>query len=211
MNWIFDPRSLPARMILSTIFVVVITALTVGLPAIWVIRGQLVLQAWEQLEHGQSTVKALYTARQVELSNLATLVAQRPTVQDLLVQENPAALQEYLSTLRLGAAVDHILICGRDRQLIGHSGSAVPANICQANPLPEFYRVPGDDHPRVMLTATHPLSLDGSRLGQVMVTRDLDQEFIDKLQLETGMDQTLLVEVRQLLPVWKPKLGSWLT
>jgi PAS domain S-box-containing protein len=195
-------------MILSTIFVVVLTALTVGLPAIWVIRGQLMLQAWEQLQRGQSTVQALYEARQTELTNLATLVAQRPNLQEMLVQDNPAALQEYLSTLRLGATVDHILVCSLDQQLIGHSGSAVPENICQTNPLPALYRVPGTDPPLVMLTASHPLTVDGSRLGQVLVARDLDQEFVNDLRLETGIDQTLLVDEQAVASSLEADLGQ---
>ncbi|HLE16372.1 MAG TPA: ATP-binding protein [Anaerolineales bacterium] len=194
MKRFFDPRSLPSRMILSTIFVVVITALTVGLPAIWVVRGQLMLQAWEQLQRAQTTVQALYEARQIELSNLATLIAQRPTLQDLLIQENRAALQEYLSTLRVGAAVDHLLLCDPDRRPIGSSGSALPADLCRGETIPALYRLPGGNFPGLLLTATHPLIVDGRRLGLVVIANDIDQEFIDEMRLETGIEQTLLMD-----------------
>jgi PAS domain S-box-containing protein len=181
-------------MILSTVFVVVITALTVGLPAIWVIRGQLVLQAWEQLQRGRQTVLALYASQQDDLANLATLVAERPTLHTLLVQEHLAELQEYLGALRLGAGVDHILLCGLDQKVIGHSGSDFPDDICAMNQLPALYRLPGEDPGRIILAASHPIIAGSEELGQVLLARDIDQEFINDLQPETGIEQTLLVD-----------------
>jgi PAS domain S-box-containing protein len=196
MKRIFDPRSLPARMIFSTIFVVVITALTVGLPAIWVIRGQLQLQAWEQLRRGQKTVETLYQARQAELAHLAGLLSQDPDLPELLIREDRTALQDYVEALRSHTAVDLVVVCDRNRQPAAFSGSAMPAGLCQAESPPAFYRSAGDPPGNLLLLISRPLLSEGRRLGLILVAADLDQEFIEAMSQATGLEQTLLVDGR---------------
>ena len=87
-----DLRSLPIQMILSFIALVLLTAAATGVPAIWLIRNQLERQAWAQVEQGRRAAQALYAARQNELISLATLTAQRPTLRELLKQQDQAAL-----------------------------------------------------------------------------------------------------------------------
>ena len=82
----FGFHSLSAQMILSFIALVLLTAVTAGAPAIWLLRDQLERQAWAQVEQGRRATQALYAAWQSDVADLATLTAQRPTLRDLLAR-----------------------------------------------------------------------------------------------------------------------------
>ena len=53
MKTLFDTRKLSTQLIVAFIAVVLLTAATVGLPAIWVLQNQFDRQAWSQVEQGQ--------------------------------------------------------------------------------------------------------------------------------------------------------------
>ena len=76
--------SLAAQMMLALAALALLSALAVGLPAIWLVRNQLQSQAWAQVQQGLQASRALYDAQQNELAGLATLTAQRPTLAALL-------------------------------------------------------------------------------------------------------------------------------
>jgi len=112
-------------MITSFIVVVMLTAVTVGVPAIWLLQNQLEQQAWSQVEQGQRAVISLYAAKYLEVQNLAILTAQRPTLRALLEQKDFAELTEYLKTLQNGANVDLIDVC-TSQQIVTASQSYIP-------------------------------------------------------------------------------------
>ena len=62
-----DPYSLSAQMILSFVALVFLTALAIGLPAIFLIRDQLTRQAWAQVEQGGRATQALYASSRSEI------------------------------------------------------------------------------------------------------------------------------------------------
>ena len=78
MDKVFVTRRLSTRIITALIAVVLLTAIAVGVPAIYMLRYQLDRQAWDQVEQGQRVAIALYAAHHRETQNLATLTAQRP-------------------------------------------------------------------------------------------------------------------------------------
>ena len=49
-------------MIISSIALVLLTAAAAGLPAIWLIRGQLERQVWTQIEQGGRVMQMVYAA-----------------------------------------------------------------------------------------------------------------------------------------------------
>jgi C4-dicarboxylate-specific signal transduction histidine kinase len=104
-------NSLPVQMILSFMGLVLLMAAAAGAPAIWLLNRQLEQQAWAQVEQGNRATRALYTATQKEIENLATLTAQRPTLHRLLAQGERSALISYLQTLKNGAGLDLIRVC----------------------------------------------------------------------------------------------------
>ena len=117
-------------MIAAFIAIVILASVTVGIPAIWLLQNQLERQAWEQVEQGQRVTTSLKTSHYKEIVNLATLTAQRPTLQELLVQNEIAELTDYLITLQKGAGSDQIAICDPEGHLVATTNSSIPETVC---------------------------------------------------------------------------------
>ena len=189
-----ERRSLPAQLILSFFGVVILTAITIGLPAIWLIRTQLERQAWSQVERVRLTTKAVYAAQLSHILDHANLAAQRPSFQQLLAQENRPALEEYLGALQVGAGLDHIILCDINHNLIAHTGGEFPANICTTGTNETYDFAIDERKNQVILTASSPIAVEEINFGRMVVGVDLDQDFITQMRNETGLDQTVLVK-----------------
>jgi PAS domain S-box-containing protein len=191
----FALNSLPIQMILSFIALVLLTAAAAGLPAIWLIRGQLERQAWAQVEQGSRAAQALYAAQKSELANLATLTAQRPTLHQLLAQADQAALSDYLRALQSSAELDLAVVCDSDYQPVAQ-GEIVPSEIpCFGETSPQFCIVPARPAFEIWLLAAHLIQGEGvTPLGTVIVGLALDDAFTAQMRTQTGLEHTLLVE-----------------
>jgi hypothetical protein len=168
-----EPHSLRAQMIVSFIGLVILTAAAAGLPAIWLIRGQLERQAWAQVEQGGRAAQALYTARQNEMASLATLTAQRPTLRNLLLQGERDPLLAYLGPLQASAALDLILICDSQNRLVVRVGETVADVPCTSETASGFQVLSAGNASEIWLAATQsiPGSGDGWQ-GSVTVGPD---------------------------------------
>jgi len=192
------PRhSLAAQLMLSLAALALLSALAVGLPAIWLVRSQLQSQAWAQVQQGLQASRALYDAQQNELAGLATLTAQRPTLAALLREGDADALLAYLDTLRQGADLDLIAVCGAAGEPLAQ---VAPAN---ADLLPSLCDLPVGSHvlttqpsgvlPQVWLAAAQRLAgEDDAEPALVVVARWLDQATMQEMRSQTGLDHTLL-------------------
>lgn len=189
-----DLHSLPVQIILSFIGLVLLTAMAVGLPAIWLINTQLERQAWEQVDQGSQAAQALYTARQNELINLATLTAQRPTLQELFRQDSPEAMAAYLSTLQEGADLDLALICDANRQIFAAAGPEISDTLCRSDRPAGFLIA---DTFQIWLLAAHSIESTAST-GQVIVGLHLNDTFARQMQAQTGLGHNLLLNNRPL-------------
>ncbi|MBI1882017.1 MAG: hypothetical protein HYR94_27895 [Chloroflexi bacterium] len=122
-------NTLRAQLLLSFILLVLLSAVAIGLPAIWLLRDQLDRQAWAQVDQGSRAARALYAAKQNEVAGLAVLTAQRPSLRELLLQADQTELLSYLRTLQTGAMLDLILVCTPDGRTIAQVGHEFPPNI----------------------------------------------------------------------------------
>ncbi len=189
-----DLHSLRTQLILSFIGLVLLTAAAVGLPAIWLIRTQLERQAWAQVEQGRRAAQSLYIAQQNELTSLARLTAQRPTLRQLLAQGEPAPLAAYLETLQSGAGLDLIIICDSNQKLLAYVGETIPESLCQAEAMSWFQIVPDESGVQVWLLATQLIGHESpGQPEQVVVGLQLDNDFARQMQTETGLEHSLLV------------------
>ena len=194
-----DPHSLLARMILSFVAPVLLTAVAIGLPSIYLIHDQLERQAWAQVEQGRRATQALYEAEQSRVSQRATLTAERPTLRELLADEEQAALLAYLQTLQSGARLDVMLICdSAQRPVVCTVDSAADA-LCAASVTGGFHTVATDLTRPVWLLAAQPISDAASggkvgSLGSVVVGIVLNENFARQMQTQTGLEHTLLVD-----------------
>lgn len=129
-------------MILSFIALVLLTAAAAGLPAIWLIHGQLNRQAWAQVEQGSRAARALYAARQSEVMGLAILTAQRPTLRELVMQGERVVLSAYLRTLQAGAGLDLVLVCDSDHRVAAQAGEVISDGVCRFGKPTGFHILP---------------------------------------------------------------------
>ena len=188
-----DHYSLPVQMVLSQVAVILLAAAAIGLPSIWLIRWQLDRQAWALVDQGGSTTRALLAARQSDLTNLAILTAQRPTLVELLEQGDPRALKDYLRTLQTGAGLDFVLLCGPDQRPAAQAGQVVPGGACQDSTSPIVDSTAPQQAPRAWLQAAQPIRLSLAESGtlKVVVGQALDGEFAGQIRDQTGLEQTI--------------------
>jgi len=202
----FNWRTLPVQMIASFTGLVLLTAAAVGVPAIWLIWNQLDRQAWAQVAQAHRAAQALYAVQQSEISGLATLTAQRPTLTRLLNQQAQAPLQTYLRTLQEGAGLELVLICTANHQILAQAGQRQRDDFCNA-PATTTRVITGPDGPQIWLLAGHSLP----QQREVVVGITLNNSFATQMQTETGLEHTLWVDdqiVATSLP--GPRQTTWL-
>lgn len=183
-------------MIISFILVSILTTAAVGFPAIWLIREQLDRQAWSQVEQGQMAALALYQAKQVEIDNLAQLFAQRPTLQELLINQNWIALETYLGTLRSGADLDLVTVCpipslSDFSSIQATDAGTLPGDLCVSWTNGGYQVILSNSPPEVWLTAVKRVEGASGHQADVLVGMRLDDQFTRELSDQTGIDHTL--------------------
>jgi len=179
-------------MIIAFISIVVLTSATVVIPAIWLLQSQLNRQAWAQVEQGQRATISLYSSQTREVLNLAILTAQRPTLQELLEQNDNAALINYLVTLQHGAGIDKILICDSSDQLVATTDPKIPTSVCHDWNTGNYHYDPSI--PQVCITGHQAIENSAGYLGEAFVCKSLDNDFTIQLRDETGLEQILWIE-----------------
>ena len=200
-------RSLSTQLVLSSVALVLLAVTAVGAPAIWLIREQMSRQAWSQVAQGSRASLALYAARETQVADLAVLTAQRPTLHDLVIQEEEEALSVYLDTLRTGAGLDLMAVCGSGREKAAMAGKPVAVDVCRYRGADGFHVMPPGSNPRVWLLAGHPISAGGADLGEVVVGTAVDDKFALEISDQTGLEHTLLVDGDPLATSFLPNLG----
>jgi PAS domain S-box-containing protein len=198
-------RSLSARVVAASVGTIVVTALAFGIPAYHLIHTGLGQQAWSHAADGGRATLALLGAEKNRLSDMATLTAQRPTLQQLLREGDgrgeiylgpTPSLGAYLQDFQAHADLDILVV--RDAV-----GEALAGGGWSQLPFEEgvtFYPLdvpPGDtpDGPALALIASHPVrDVQSDRLlGYVTVGIILDDAFVRHLEDETGFGQSIVM------------------
>ncbi|HSF79677.1 MAG TPA: ATP-binding protein [Anaerolineales bacterium] len=189
-SW-FDIRSFPVQIILGFIGIALLTSLIAGLPAIWLIRQQLQSQAWSQIDQGQRAVQAIYAAQKSEIASSARLIAQRPTLRNLIAQGDQQVLQAYLHTLQEGEELDVILVCSPDDRPVVMTTSLPPEVQCSPHAEEPFYYI---DEPtrQLWLLAGRQIEDVQNTLGRVVVGIRLDNAFAEQMHQQTGLEHAIL-------------------
>jgi PAS domain S-box-containing protein len=158
------------------------------------IREQMGRQAWSQVEQGSRASLALYAANRSEVTDLAVLTAQRPTLRDLVNRGEAEILSSYLDTLRTGAGLDLMVVCTSGRQRVAQAGKAIATDVCRDRGAGGFHVMPVGSFPRVWLLAVHPIAAEVADLGEVIVGTAVDDAFATGISDQTGLEHTLLVD-----------------
>jgi two-component system phosphate regulon sensor histidine kinase PhoR len=192
MKSFFDFRNLLVQMITAFIVIVILTSATVGVPAIWLLQNQVDRQAWAQVEQGQRVTIALYASHYKEILDLATLTAQRPTLQELLAQNDITGLTDYLITLQSGAGLDRIVICDHEDRLVVTTDPIISESVC------ETWKTGNYQHDKtisqVCLTAYQSIENQTGYLGEAFVCSSMDDNFEAQLRDQTGLEHILWIE-----------------
>jgi len=202
-------RSLPMQMALNFAVLILLTAVAVGLPAIWLLRGQMERQAWALLEQGASASQALYEAGQSEVGGLAVLTAQRPRLHDLVIVGDRDQLFDYLATLQLGAGLDTLQICAPDGQRYAVVGLTIESDICAAPEEAHFYLERGRASTQAWFLAAHPLTDAAAGYGRVIVGVLLDDAYLAQIETQSGLEQALLSDAEILALSGRLPRAAW--
>ncbi len=187
-------RSLPLQMIASFIFVILLSALILGLPAFLLIRRQLNQQAWSQVDQGIRTAQALYAARQHEVESFADLTAQRPTLHEYILNENWQALENYLETLQASAEIDWILICDPDEGVLVSTLPMKGSELCQTWMTSTMYWESVIDGNQAWIVGGSQVERVDMAGINIIVGIAFDQNFTERMKNETGLEHSIYAE-----------------
>lgn len=186
-----DLSSLPVQVILSFVGIAILTSVIAGLPALWLIHRQLEYQAWSQIDQGQRAVQAIYAAKQSRISSSARLIAQRPTLRDLLTQEDQETLLAYLLTLQEGEELDVILVCSLGDQPLVQTANLPTEALCQPRNTESFFLINTGSN-ELWLLASQEIEYEQSYDGHVVVGIRLNNAFAEQMHQQTGLEHAIL-------------------
>lgn len=189
----FNRNSLPVLMVAAQVGLVILIALAIGIPSIWSIQRQFGWYAQESLAQSNRTVETLLVERRTNLNNLATLTAQRLTLQRLTQDGNLPMLQEYLENLRSAAGLDLILLCDADRQPITQAGEAAGNSICGPLEPSGFFLDTTRQPPTGFMLASQPVPDSAGSLS-VVVGQALDDQYAQELRDWIGLETALFLD-----------------
>lgn len=189
-----DRYSLVVQIVLSFMALILLTVTAVGVPAVLLIRNQVERQTWARVNQGSRATEALYAAWQRRITDLAFLTSQRPTLSQLLSQEQGAALADYLQTLQEETELDLILVCDPDRHPVIETSATTSSTMCRLQDPTGLHVISSGTSPQVWMMAAHSIGDESSGLGQVIVGMLLDDAFSRQMSAQTSLEHTLLVD-----------------
>ena len=88
MNKLFNRHSFIVQLVTGFVALILLTTLMAGVPAYWLTRVQLEKQAWLNVENARRSTLSLLQAEADRLADQTTLLAERPTLQRLVREQN---------------------------------------------------------------------------------------------------------------------------
>jgi PAS domain S-box-containing protein len=190
-NWL--PKRLSTQLVAILVGLVVLTSTAIGVPAIWLINRQMDAQFWERIEQAQTASRALLDSKGRDMEGLAQLTAQRPTLMQLLRKGEGSSLQEYLETLRVGAGLDLLVICGRSNSVRAASSSEGWERICALPGASRTMFMSDEQTSTILMYASSVIQNGDGNLGEIVVGEFIDHEFARSLCEQTGLEHTFLL------------------
>lgn len=206
---VFQAR-LPVQVVAILICLAAFTALAIGLPSMRLMQRQMDRQAWSSLDQAGWMASAALTTETDRIGSLARLIAERPTLLNLLVDNRSDELPAYIETLRVGAGLDLLAIC-RDAEVVSlvvdPTVRVRPEFTC-IDPAPGRIFHNESIRPTGWLMAAHPV--EGSTDGlQVMVGHAVDANLINRLRLQDDIDVGLIQSGVWIAGTRPEKMGFW--
>jgi PAS domain S-box-containing protein len=179
--------SFPVQLVITQIGLVILTAIAIGIPAIWYMRHQLEQQAQEMLDQGGRTVQALLDKSGSDLENLALLTAQRPTLQRLVAEGNQIALSDYLARLNESLNLGLVVVCGPADTILAGVGETSNPAVCKESE-DRFQFFPGENGTIEGWLIAQELVPDQPGNVKVAVGKRLDAVYAKVIRDGAGLD-----------------------
>lgn len=186
MRRILSHTSLATRLVIVVVVLILLTTLSAGVPAFLVARSQLEAQARQRVEATARGTQSLYTAAERRVIDLTALLAERPTLRQLIRDGDTSTLEPYLRAFQEQSDLDLILLCDEARVIV----ATVPIEVCPQE-LAGSVQVIGRQP--VLLAGQHILSSEVPEiLGTIVGGIWLDVPFLQQLSDNTGVEQSIL-------------------
>lgn len=206
------PISISLQLVAGLVFLILLAALAIGVPAILSMRAQLDELAWSLADQALHTTQAQISTQLSDLQNLAVLTAQRPTLIRLAQGGETAELHAYLETLRKGATLDALVVC-RGVETLDNVGTTLPGacrgitNLVPGDARPFLDRIEDQGGSAIWLLASQVLA-DGSTTS-VTVGQRLDDAALTALSEQIGVAFVLLQGETPLASSLQYPAGAW--
>jgi signal transduction histidine kinase len=188
-------RTLRSQLIFTFIVGFLGIGIAIGLPVILLISRQTSSQAQLLLDQAVVASRAFLESEQSDLQSLALLISQRPTLKQLLDEQNFTSLDEYLNTLRQGANLDLILVCSGENKISGVEPNFALSDLCQTDSQSGYRALPsGND---LYIYASADLVSSQQSIHKVIVGKKAST-ILTELQNETGLLYFLALEDQAL-------------
>lgn len=184
-------RKLRSQLVLTFLLSALGIGVAIGLPVILLINRQATSQAQLLLEQAISTTRVFLGGEQSDLQNLALLTSQRPTLASLLSEQDPAAMEDYLNTLREGADLDLILVCADGQEVKGIGENVSLTNLCERDA--QLGYVAFSSRNDLYLYTAVEIEPTTKSVYKVVTGKTLSQ-MLKELQNETGLVYFLVLE-----------------
>jgi PAS domain S-box-containing protein len=181
------------HLVAGFVILIVISTLSAGAPAYWLTRTQLEQQAWSNLEDGQRATRSLIQAEQSQLTNLATLLAERPTLHRIIQEQTWAELRPFLQSFQAQSKLDILFLCHVDGPASNENNEDAACPDTDS----------AIDSGRFMLFKTQPALLvshsirqigSNKQLGMAVSGIWLDADFLQQMAINTGVQQSILTK-----------------
>ncbi len=191
--------SLRSRSILAFSSVVFITTIAFGIPAFLFLRNALQSQTWDQVTNGARITRSMLLTQEDQLSNLALLTAEQPTLKEYLHDENGQGLGSYIQTYQSSLNLDLLFLLDDGGQILVSGNSSINQFTSPITQGITYQQIPGNP-PIVALLSVQPIWKDPSDgiLGYVILGKLLNDEFCRALYETTGFEHSIVVNGTQV-------------
>ena len=186
MSPTFSSKRFVVQLLLVFLLFTLGTVIGLGLPAAWLLENQTDRQMEALIDQSNQTTLALLENKTSQLQNLALLMVERPTLNQLIEEEgNEQALSKYLEDFLVNAGVDLLMVCGNYNSATSAGEGTIP-NLCHSPNLNGVINADGE----VWLLSSAVLSAGSPDEVQIIVGLHFSSA-LSEFHSQSGLDYYL--------------------
>ena len=190
---VFSAKRFAIQLIFIFVLFTLGSAILLGVPAAWLFIRQTEVQLDALVDQSVQTTVALFDNHITQTQDMAALLAERPTMNRLVSEEDFPALSQYLENLLDNADLDLILVCQNNQLMIG-AGEDLGDDSCKTIRTTELI-----DNGQSSWLLTSAL-LDADIPGESWITvGQRANTILENFSQQSGMAYSLYTESGQML------------